>query len=517
MTPSTADELAERMEQFELVSRTALDDVWTELGGHNVPLAEFGAAVVRRELLTRYQLDRLLRGEHEGFFYGRAKILYQVGAGSFSRVYRAIHADTGRVLAVKVLRNRFASDPEKGKSFQREGEMGKRLRHPNIVKIEEVGRENNTSYITMEFVEGQTLRELVRVRGAIDLPRALSIIKQVVDGLEYAHGQGVTHRDLKASNVLVGFTGDAKLVDFGLAGGDTAGSRQLRKMEQPRTVDYATLESIAGVKDDSVRSDIYFLGTLAYLALSGASALVESRDRTVRTDPRRYTGVEPLAMRAPHLPRDVVDFVSRMMHLDPRERFQTMRDVSRALEPLVEKYAQGGAEAEAVAVAAAPAAGPPAARTPAGPGKARAAEPAPAVAPARDAKPAGPVTRGTIMLVEAVPNENSPVRVFFKELGYRVLFTENLQRALVRCASTPRAADCLVISGLSLGQPGVEVFNSLAAHEELRDVPALLVVDPNQQQLAAQAKADARRKVVLRPLQPAGVGALLDSLIKGRG
>ena len=168
MTPSTPDELAERMEQFELVSRSALDGVWTELGGHNVPLAEFGAAVVRRELLTRYQFDRLMRGEHDGFLYGRAKILYQVGAGSFSRVFRAIHADTGRVLAVKVLRNRFATDPDKGKSFQREGEMGKRLRHAHIVQIEDVGRENGTSYITMEFVEGQTLRELVRVRELCD-------------------------------------------------------------------------------------------------------------------------------------------------------------------------------------------------------------------------------------------------------------------------------------------------------------------------------------------------------------
>jgi len=496
MTPSTPDELAERMEQFELVSRSALDGVWTELGGHNVPLAEFGAAVVRRELLTRYQFDRLMRGEHDGFFYGRAKILYQVGAGSFSRVFRAIHADTGRVLAVKVLRNRFASDPDKGKSFQREGEMGKRLRHAHIVQIEDVGRENGTSYITMEFVEGQTLRELVRVRGAIDVPRALSIIQQVVQGLEYAHALGVTHRDLKPSNVLVSFTGDAKLVDFGLAGGDTAGSRQLRKLEQPRTVDYATLEGISGAKDDSVRSDIYFLGTIAYLALSGTSALAESRDRTIRTDPRRYTGVEPLGARAPHLPRDVIDFVSRMMQLDPRERFQTMRDVARALEPLVEKYALGGAEAAAVALPVRPAP----------------EQPAPAAPPAA-AKPGGPAARGTIMLVEATPNEQSPVRVFFKDLGYRVLFTENLQRALVRCAATPRAADCLVISGLSVGQPGVEVFNSLAGIEELRNVPALLVLDPTQQQLAALAKVDDRRKVVLRPLREDHVRPLLESLL----
>ena len=498
MTPSTADELADRMEQFELVSASALDDLWREFGGRNVPLTDFGAALVRRELLTRYQLDRLLRGEHAGFFYGRAKILYQVGAGSFSRVFRAIHADNGRVLAVKVLRNRFANDPEKGKSFQREGEMGKRLRHPNIVQIEEVGRENGTAYITMEFVEGQTLRELTRVRGAIELPKALAIIKQVADGLEYAHGLGVTHRDLKASNVLVGFTGDAKLVDFGLAGGDTAGSRQLRKMEQPRTVDYATLESIGGVKDDSVRSDIYFLGTMAYLAVSGSSALTESRDRAVRTDPKRFTGVEPLGHRAHHLPRDVIDFVSRMMHLDPRERFQTMRDVRRALEPLLEKHPPGSED---------PAAGPPPRPT-----TSRAAEAPRPAAPAT--VPSGPAAKGTIMLVEATPNEKSPVRVLFKELGYRVLFTENLQRALLRCTSEPPAADCLVINGVSLGEEGVEVFNSLLTKPDFAKVPAIIVLDPTHGDLVAATKTDALRKVVQRPLQPERVQPVVESLVR---
>jgi serine/threonine protein kinase len=499
MTPSTADELADRMEQFELVTASALDEVWREFGGHNVPLQDFGAALVRRELLTRYQLDRLLRGEHAGFFYGRAKILYQVGAGSFSRVFRAIHADTGRVLAVKVLRNRFASDPEKGKSFQREGEMGKRLRHPNIVQIEEVGRENGTSYITMEFVEGQTLRELTRVRGAIELSRALAIIKQVVEGLEFAHGLGVTHRDLKASNVLVGFTGDAKLVDFGLAGGDSAGSRQLRKMEQPRTVDYAALETIGGVKDDSVRSDIYFLGTLAYLAVSGTSALVESRDRAVRSDPKRFTGVDPLGHRAPHLPRDVVDFVSRMMHLDPRERFQTMRDVRRALEPLLERHPPGSDDELA---------------TPPPPRGARASQPTDAPRVATPTPPTGPAAKGTIMLVEATPNEKSPVRVLFKELGYRVLFTENLQRALLRCTSEPPAADCLVINGMSFGEEGVEVFNSLLTEPDLAKVPAIIVLDPAHGELLAATKTDALRKIVQRPLQPERVQPVVEALVR---
>ena len=220
MKPTTAEELASRAEELQLLAPGDLHGVWGELGGRNVPIEAIGSALLRGELLTSYQLERLMRGERNGFFYGSARILYQVGAGSFARVYRARHVDTGATIAVKVLRSRYSADPEKCKAFRREGEMGRLLRHPNIVAIEDVGQQNNTSYITMEFVEGQTLRELVRIRGAVDLAHGVDILAQMLAGLEYAHRRGLTHRDLKASNVLVSALGQAKLVDFGLAGVD---------------------------------------------------------------------------------------------------------------------------------------------------------------------------------------------------------------------------------------------------------------------------------------------------------
>lgn len=496
MKPSTADEFAQRLEQLELVQPSQLDPVWSELGGRNVSVKDLGAALLRRELLTSYQLDRLLRGEQQGFFYGRAKILYQVGAGSFSRVYRAMHADSGRILAVKVLRSRFSSDEEKCRSFQREGEVGKLLRHPNIVAIEEVGRENNSSYITMEFVEGQTMRELVRVRGAIDLQRALGLILQIVEGLEYAHRKGVTHRDLKASNVLISFTGEAKLVDFGLAGGDTSGSsKAVRRMGPPRTVDYAALENLAGLKDDSVRSDIYFLGTIAYLALSGTSALTESRDRTVRSDPKRFTSVESLGSRAPHVPRDVVDWVSKMMQIDPKERWQTMMEVRRSLEHLISRHSgeakEGSKNGPAGAAAAAPASRPVASAAPA----------------------AATATKGTLMLVASASPEQSPIRDFFRKLGYKVLLTENADRAVACCSAKPPVADCMLINLASVGEAGVTVFNSLAHDEFLRNVPAVLLVDPERQDLAARARVDDRRKLVEVPLRSESVSGVLASLL----
>lgn len=468
MKPSTADHLLRLADELELVSTADLGDVFREMGGHGLSAADFGQALVRRELLTGFQLERLLRGDRGGYFFGRAKLLYQIGAGSFARVYRAIHRDDGSILAVKVLRNRFTNDADKCRAFQHEGEMGRLLRHPNIVAIEDVGQENGASYLTMEFVEGQTLRELVRIRGAVDVPRALALMLQLISGLDYAHRRGVTHRDLKASNVIVSATGEAKLVDFGLAGVDESGDKVLGRVEKPRTVDYAALEKLAGVRDDSVRSDIYFLGTVAYLLLSGVSPLLESRDRNVRAEPRRFTSVEPLGSRCPDLPRDVVEIVSRMMHLDPGERWQTAADVKRALEVAIARRTDG--------------------------------EAAPARPGAKPAAGGQPAAKGSLMLVEAGEKAQQALREHFTKLGYRVLLTENPQRALARFSTSPFPADLLVISTRNLGEAAVEAFNKLSADPYFADVPAILLESGKQPQLAAAAKVDDRRRVVSLPV-----------------
>jgi len=487
MKPTTAEELVSRAEELQLLAPSDLHEVWAELGGHNVPIEAIGSALLRRELLTSYQLERLLRGDRQGFFYGSAKILYQVGAGSFARVYRARHVDTGATIAVKVLRSRYSADPEKCKAFRREGEMGRLLRHPNIVAIEDVGQQNNTSYITMEFVEGQTLRELVRIRGAVDVPRAIDILAQLLAGLEYAHRRGLTHRDLKASNVLVSATGVAKLVDFGLAGVDAeTGDKSLGKMEQPRTIDYATLENLAGMKDDSLRSDIFFLGTIAYLALSGKSALKETRDRAERGNPRRFTSIEPLQTAAPQVPRDVVDVVSRMLALDPMDRWQTAADAKRAVEPLQAKYS--GADGVVSSSGAA------------------------LVASAGASQKAA--ARGTLMVVEVGEKAQQALRQLLSGLGYRVLMTENPERALGRFSTTPLPADCLVVSAQSLGDTAVEAFNRLSTDAFFSVVPAILLVGPRQQGVAARALVDDRRKTFEAPVKAEEFTALIDSIVK---
>jgi serine/threonine-protein kinase len=487
MKPATADDLVQRSTELGLASPADLHAALRDSGDHDLDAAAFGQLLVRREVLTGYQLERLLKGEVTGFFYGRAKILYQIGAGSFARAYRALDAETGRVLAVKVLRTRHAADAEKCAWFQREGEMGRMLRHPNIVAIEDVGHEGGASYITMEFVEGQTLRELVKIRGAFEVPRGLDLIAQMLAGLSYAHRSNVTHRDLKASNVIVSSTGVAKLVDFGLARLDPGDSRPSARGEQPRTIDYAALEKLAGVHDDDVRSDVYFLGTLAYLVLTGSSALAESRDRAVRSDPRRFTSVVPLATKAPSLPRDVVDVVTRMMHLDPLERWQTAAEALRAVQQVAAQQGSGAAPG----------------------GAANGSTSTTSTGGSRQG-----AARGSVMVVESSERAQQKLREFFTKLGYKVLVTENPQRALARFSTQPLPANCLIMSAQSLGARAVDAFNTLSSDPFLADVPAVLLADPRQPAINGRAREDDRRRLVSLPIQADAMVKLLETLTR---
>ncbi len=124
MVDKSAEEFARRAFDLNLLEQRQLESVWAELGSRNVSSAELQRALVRRGLLTNYQVDKLARGDRNGFFYGDYQVLYLVGTGSFARVYRAVHTESGKVVAVKVLRKRFSEDPVMTDQFIREGEMG---------------------------------------------------------------------------------------------------------------------------------------------------------------------------------------------------------------------------------------------------------------------------------------------------------------------------------------------------------------------------------------------------------
>ena len=131
-------QIAQNALDRDLITERDLRDIWGELGAGEVDPEKLKQFLLRREFVTNYQLERLLKGERSGFFYGPYKVLYLVGTGTFARVFRAMHRETREVRAVKVLRNRFLGDKAAREQFVREGEMGRTLRHPNIVPIYEV-------------------------------------------------------------------------------------------------------------------------------------------------------------------------------------------------------------------------------------------------------------------------------------------------------------------------------------------------------------------------------------------
>ena len=477
MQDLTTEEVASTALELGLIDAAEMPGLWRDLGSHDVSLEQFGSACVRRELLTGFQWERLRNGYRNGFFYGRTKILYQAGAGSFARVYRAIAQDNQEILAVKVLRKRFSSDEIKGELFLREGRMGLMLRHPGIVRIEEVGKEGVSSFITMEFVEGQTLRELVKIRKGLDLARALDLAVQLIDALVYAHGEGVTHRDLKASNVLVSSKGQAKLVDFGLASFTDSKAKESDEIGKLRTVEYAALEAAGGVRGDDVRSDVFFLGALLYLMFSGRSPFSESRDREVRADPKRYAEIEPLGRFAPHLPRDLVDIVNKMLSLKPKHRFQTVLEVQEALKPIQLRCAEDESTT-----------------TPDLPEKVR------KVSSTKDSRP-NTSDKPRIMVVEVSGKSQDSLRQFFTKQGFRVLVTENPKRAITRFESVPAPADILLLSSQVLGHDAVSVFNSLAPDPYLKKIPAVLITSARQSEIVAEAVEDDLRHVVTMPFK----------------
>ena len=199
------------------------------------------------------------------------------------------------MVALKVLRNTLQREPRPVQLFVREGRVGCTLRHPNIVPIYDVVSKGRSHFLVMEFVEGRNLREFVKIRKKLDPIEATRLMIGITDGMRYAFEHGLTHRDLKMSNVLVSSRGEAKIVDFGLASMDeTLTDDALADLPNTRTIDYAALERATGVRKDDTRSDIYFLGCIYYNMLTGKPPLAETRDRLQRLSKQRFLDVVPI-------------------------------------------------------------------------------------------------------------------------------------------------------------------------------------------------------------------------------
>ncbi len=487
----TAQSLSQRLLELGLVQPEQLDQVWSAIPRKEQSLDNFIQQVLRKELVTNFQLERVLAGERQGYFYGKYKVLYMIGAGTFARVYRSAHVDTKKVVAVKVLRMRHREDPEQVEQFLREGQMGMQLRHPNIVSIYEIVGDPRAPYLVMEFVEGQTLRELMAVRRRLEPLAAMRIVRDVVAGLDAALKEGITHRDMKLSNVLVSASGRCKLVDFGLAAiAKTDTPDELADCPNARAIDYAALERATGVRKDDSRSDLYFAGVILYHMLSGVAPLTETRDRLARLNVSRFREVKPLGALIPSLPANVLTVCSRAMELDPKRRYQSPAEMLSEIRSVIERLEAGDTTTVSQLINRQVSQG------------------------AVDAEAAKEGDGKVVMVVESRLEMQDLLRERLRSRGYRVLVTSNPQRALQiftdQQASRP---DCVIFSATDLGGQALDAFNELGQQTESQSVPAILIIDREQEHVLQRARLGPYRVILMMPLKVRQLREVLAKLL----
>ena len=496
MPDITAERLAQLCFDTGIVSTQDLDKVWGEVGRHDASYEQFSSILLRKELLTNWQLERIASGIRDGYFYGDYKILYLVGAGTFSRVYRAVDHQSGNntVRAVKVLRLRYSDDISATEQFLREARLVMPLRHPNIVPVQHVDSQRGRYYMVMDFVEGQNLRDFVKLRKHMELGEALKIISDITSGLAHALNEGgITHRDLKLSNVLISSRGRAKLVDFGLASmvkSDAKTDKEFANAANPRSIDYAGLERATHVPRNDPRSDVFFVGCMLYHMLAGHPPLSETRDRIQRLNVSRYRDIPPISKYVRGLPTSVLSIINKAISFDPDKRYPNHDKMLLDLKAVI------GAEGVLLD---------------------RRSNDEESEEGSSTQKRRGEIKREgegrTILLVDPRESMQQLLRKQLGDRGYRILVMTDAQRAVARLHDEPELVDCAIFCTAELGKDGLDAFNMISETPRTQRVPAILIAERDQHQFASSANLSNLQGMLQMPLKMRQLRAALLQLI----
>ncbi len=270
---------------------------------------------------------------------GKYEIRSKIGEGGMGEVYSAHDAELGRSVAIKLLPSEFTTDPDRKGRFRQEARVVSALNHPNIITIYEIGEDENGSFLATEYVDGRTLREVIK-QESMTLPRILRIAEQTANALVAAHAAGIVHRDIKPENIMVRRDSIVKVLDFGLAKpneqiimyGDTTSNRTV-----PGTVmgsaRYMSPEQARGQEVDG-RTDIWSLGVVLYEMLAG----VVPFDGATTADTLAaviYKEPEPIWQALPNAPPELQRIIRKALQKDREERYQSVKDFALDVKDLL--------------------------------------------------------------------------------------------------------------------------------------------------------------------------------------
>ena len=264
----------------------------------------------------------------------RYEIERLIGEGGMANVYLARDTILDRKVAVKVLRGDLAGDEKFVRRFQREALSASSLSHPNIVEIYDVGEDNGNFYIVMEYIEGKTLKQLIKKRGVLSLPETMDIMLQLLDALATAHDSYIIHRDIKPQNIMIKESGLVKITDFGIA--MALNSAQLTQTNSVMgSVHYLPPEQASG-KGSTIRSDIYSLGILMFEMLTGKVPF--KGDSAVEIALKHMK--EPIASAKeinPVIPQSVENIILKATAKNPKNRYKDVRSMAEDIKTCLDK------------------------------------------------------------------------------------------------------------------------------------------------------------------------------------
>ena len=281
---------------------------------------------MRAGFIEQRELDLLMDLAGKGrTLFGRYEVIEEIGRGGMGVVYKCKDRTLDRFVALKGLSDAFGGETER---FLREAQTAGRLRHPNIVPVYDVGRDGDELYLTMELVDGRSLGARI-ADASLDRRGALEVLRQVAGALDYAHRQGVIHRDVKPDNILIDAGGRALLTDFGLAKRVAADARLTMTGVIVGTPAYMSPEQAAG-KPVGTASDVYSLGATLYFVLTGrppydGASPLEVALRVAGEDPPRPRDLNP------NIARDIETLCLKAMERDPRRRYASAAELGEDL------------------------------------------------------------------------------------------------------------------------------------------------------------------------------------------